>query len=487
MKLRLSFVILLVAGLCIMSCSKEGPIQSAPEGRAVLAQAAGDFDSEVIREMHEAYYRTHGRPILKTEAPGEHVYDETVVNVAITDPPDGFSTEDECITVTGTASAVGGAEIDLHLILDSSGSLSWNDSLDFREQASVALIQSFNPLANLRIGTVDFDTDAFVASPLTLIGDDLGAAAIAAVQGMDQSGGTDIAEGILVTVDDFIANGIPGASWVSILFSDGESSVQDAIDAADSAASVGVVINTVFLGAGSGATLMQDIATATGGFYLSTEDPQDLIDIFGSIPVTGIDEVRVNGILANLVAGVFDAYICLDCGENEIVAVATATDGTTGSDTIYVTRECIVEVPFDVKPTSCPNPLNVKSGGVLPVAILGTMDLDVTTIDPASLEIRGVAPISWDLEDVATPYVPYVGKMDCMECNELGPDGYTDLTLKFDKQAIVATLCDPQDGECLVLAIEGLLFDDTQIMGEDVVRLVVKGKDDGGKGPTNNQ
>jgi len=36
-----------------------------------------------------------------------------------------------------------------------------------------------------------------------------------------------------------------------------------------------------------------------------------------------------------------------------------------------------IEVPVDIKPTSCPNPLNVKSRGVLPVAILGTADFDV--------------------------------------------------------------------------------------------------------------
>ena len=62
-----------------------------------------------------------------------------------------------------------------------------------------------------------------------------------------------------------------------------------------------------------------------------------------------------------------------------------------------------LDVPVDIKPTSCPNPLNVKSKGVLPVAILGTVDFDVSDIDPATVLLEGVPPLRWALEDVATP------------------------------------------------------------------------------------
>ncbi|UCF66491.1 MAG: hypothetical protein JSV80_11920 [Acidobacteriota bacterium] len=53
-----------------------------------------------------------------------------------------------------------------------------------------------------------------------------------------------------------------------------------------------------------------------------------------------------------------------------------------------------VEVADDVKPGSCPNPVNVTSRGTLPVAILGTADLDVTTIDPDSIRLAGVPALS---------------------------------------------------------------------------------------------
>jgi hypothetical protein len=124
---------------------------------------------------------------------------------------------------------------------------------------------------------------------------------------------------------------------------------------------------------------------------------------------------------------------------------------------------------------SCPNPLNTRSGGVLPVAILGTDDLDVSTIDPGSVRLEGVAPLRWAWEDVATPFEPWLGKADCLEdCTEAGPDGYMDLTLKFKKREVVAALGAVADEACLVLKLTGNFFDLRAIEGEDVVLLKVK-------------
>jgi len=144
-------------------------------------------------------------------------------------------------------------------------------------------------------------------------------------------------------------------------------------------------------------------------------------------------------------------------------------------DAVYA-GECIINVPLDIKPTSCPNPVNLKSKGVLPVAILGTEDFDVAEIDPVTVLLEGVAPLRWALEDVATPYEPYTGKEDCMDCDEYGPDGYNDLTFKFDKEEIIAALGEVEDGDCLVLTIQGELFDGISIYGEDVIKVLKKGK-----------
>ena len=126
----------------------------------------------------------------------------------------------------------------------------------------------------------------------------------------------------------------------------------------------------------------------------------------------------------------------------------------------------VIRVSVDVKPMSWPNPLNVNKKGVLPVAILGTEDFDVTQIDPATILLEGVAPLRWALEDVGTPGDPLAAG-----------DGIMDLSLKFVAQEIVAALGDVTDGQVLVLHLTGNLkeeFSGTPIQGEDVVRIIKK-------------
>jgi hypothetical protein len=135
-------------------------------------------------------------------------------------------------------------------------------------------------------------------------------------------------------------------------------------------------------------------------------------------------------------------------------------------------------VAIDVKPQSCPNPLNTKSKGVIPVAILGNAGIDVTQIDPASLRLESVAAIRSWIEDVATPFAPTNGLDDAYECNDFGPDGFDDLTLKFDTQELIAALGEVEDGEVRILTLSGVLQDGTSIEGQDVVVIKAKGGGD---------
>lgn len=134
-------------------------------------------------------------------------------------------------------------------------------------------------------------------------------------------------------------------------------------------------------------------------------------------------------------------------------------------------------VSVDIKPNGCPNPLNVRSEGVLPVAVLGTETFDVASIDPASIQLEGVAPLRSSIEDVSAPAdsIPEDGTaLD--QCSSGEPDGFPDLILKFETQAIVRQLGEVEDGEYLVLTLTGTLDDGTPIEGEDVVRIIKKGK-----------
>ncbi|MFX0203723.1 MAG: hypothetical protein ACFFCW_47095 [Candidatus Hodarchaeota archaeon] len=129
-------------------------------------------------------------------------------------------------------------------------------------------------------------------------------------------------------------------------------------------------------------------------------------------------------------------------------------------------------VGIDIKPMSCPNPLNVKSNGVLPVAILGTEDFDVSDVDVSSVSLAGIAPIRFDYEDVATPF-----DGELCDCHELGPDGYLDLILKFDTQEIVDALGSVLDGDELELILTGECVDGIQIEGSDCIRIIKKSQD----------
>jgi hypothetical protein len=161
-------------------------------------------------------------------------------------------------------------------------------------------------------------------------------------------------------------------------------------------------------------------------------------------------------------------------------------DGTlTGSVTLCCRR--VIEVPVDIKPESCPNALNVKRKGLMSVAVVGTPTFDVTQVDPLSLTLAGVPIVLLDepfeFEDVATPQLPFVGKEDCDDCNELGPDGILDLTVKFDNQEVIQALetlfGTLEDGQCLVVPLEGFLKQGTpppRIIGEDVVLIIKRGQ-----------
>ena len=142
-----------------------------------------------------------------------------------------------------------------------------------------------------------------------------------------------------------------------------------------------------------------------------------------------------------------------------------------------------IGVFVDVKPMSCPNPLNVCSKSVLPVAILGTEDFDVMTVDPASIRLNlvnlipgdgdGVCPLRWAYEDVATPYLA-----DYDGCHTLGADGCMDLVLKFDTPEVAAAdLLRHMDGEIVTLRFTGNLkeeFNGSSIMGEDAIVVINK-------------
>jgi hypothetical protein len=154
------------------------------------------------------------------------------------------------------------------------------------------------------------------------------------------------------------------------------------------------------------------------------------------------------------------------------------------------------EVSIDIKPQSCPNPFNVKSKGVLPVAILGTDGLDVNDVNVASIklilvdedpivsiEVEAIAGKT-DYNDVSAPLAEHV---DC-NCAETSPDGYMDLVVYFDSEALADAIEDFEDaiGETFLdneefpLLLVGELIEETDpdtydIFGYDCILILKKG------------
>ena len=128
----------------------------------------------------------------------------------------------------------------------------------------------------------------------------------------------------------------------------------------------------------------------------------------------------------------------------------------------------VMLVDFDIHPTSWPNPININSTGRVPTAILGTESFDITTIDPATLLLEGVAPVMWSIEDVT---VPVGGEGECNDTQE-GPDGFYDLTVKFNTQELVTALGEVSDGDELILTITGNLIDGQYIEGNDCIIII---------------
>ena len=172
-----------------------------------------------------------------------------------------------------------------------------------------------------------------------------------------------------------------------------------------------------------------DTSTSMNDFRIGGRQWSDIPTAFPQVFEGQIDEVRVYNVALSA-AEVLDLY------------------------------SMVLEVNIDIKPDSCPNPLNIKSNGVLPVAILGTAEFDATQVDPASVMLEEVAPLRSHLKDVAEP------------------DGFMDMVFNFDTQEVVAALGYVYDRQELALLLTGNMMEEyggAPISGQDVVVVMIGG------------
>ena len=131
--------------------------------------------------------------------------------------------------------------------------------------------------------------------------------------------------------------------------------------------------------------------------------------------------------------------------------------------------KCSKAVAIDIKPGSCPNAFNRNENGVLPVAIVGTTEFDVKTIDPKSITINGVKALKWEYKDTATPYL---GTTSC-GCHALSGDGKMDLILHFTAKTVASTLPGTTKiNDMVSLNLAGKLKTGSPIEGKDCIKIV---------------
>lgn len=194
------------------------------------------------------------------------------------------------------------------------------------------------------------------------------------------------------------------------------------------------------------------------------------------------DDVCPNNSACNSGASYFFA-LGPDCNNNGVPDACDIRDDT--SDDVNengVPDDCELLVTLDIRPGGCPNPLNVKSKGVVPMAIVGSESFDVTEIDIESLVLSRadgiggvVAPFLGPLghgamiEDVATLFAG-----ELCACHELLGDGIDDLTLKFSTSDLVEVLeLDSLPRQAVVtLTLSGSLYDGTAFAASDCMTIV---------------
>lgn len=163
--------------------------------------------------------------------------------------------------------------IDTAFIIDSSGSMSGNDPDEYRKTASKRFISGL--IEGDRATVIDFDSNAYVDQPLTTDFD----AVNASIDGLDASGGTDIAAGIREAIREYDRNSNESRGKVAILLTDGRASTAPAKSAARRAAERDIPIYPIGFGDPDD-QLMREIADITGTEYNKVDSAEDLPEVF---------------------------------------------------------------------------------------------------------------------------------------------------------------------------------------------------------------
>ncbi|MEM9464353.1 MAG: trypsin-like serine protease [Actinomycetota bacterium] len=215
-----------------------------------------------------------------------------------------------------------GTSVSTALIIDSSGSMDWNDPDDLRLAAARTYLIS--TLQTDEVGIVDFDSAAIVRSFATRV-DGSRAELERAIGGINSSGGTDLGDGLDAGCD--VLHAASGDRRAAIFFTDGDGSYDGE---AQCFRDNGWPVFTIGLGDDVKDEVLRGIANETGGSYRPLPDTEELICSF--------QQIRAQ--IAEQAAGACDQTGTIRQGEtvaarvsvSEGAAQATFTNTWPGSD-----------------------------------------------------------------------------------------------------------------------------------------------------------
>ncbi|HLB24844.1 MAG TPA: hypothetical protein VJM83_00800, partial [Nitrospirota bacterium] len=131
------------------------------------------------------------------------------------------------------------------------------------------------------------------------------------------------------------------------------------------------------------------------------------------------------------------------------------TTGNTASHAVLWRDQPPVPVGIDIKPDDATNTINLKSAGVIPVAVLGSADFDAATVDPESVALSGAK----------VKMVGMAGKF-LYHDEDINGDGFTDRVFQiYTEQFLI-------EPGATVAVLTGTTYTGTPIQGEDFINIV---------------
>ncbi|WP_282935405.1 S-layer homology domain-containing protein [Paenibacillus sp. RC67] len=241
--------------------------------------------------------------------------------------------------------------VDYAFIIDSSGSMSWNDPSDLRKKAVTDLVYklNYNPNSSMvtetvtvlgnvytnsvhsesdRAAIIDFDSWAQLYSTFSADG----ATVASAVYHIDSSGGTNIFAGLKLAYEQFDKNGDPNHRFVAVLLTDGQDQDPNGIkdwNMIQTAYGKGVMLVTMGLSKEVDRLYLEKMALLGGGQYFQVLTSDELEASFKTV----VETTRHNEFIDADQDGLDDYYEVTGMLLENGMLVKTSIDPVSGKDT----------------------------------------------------------------------------------------------------------------------------------------------------------